>query len=167
MAYTPLDPAKLQSGKPVTTDVKQQIKANEDDLDSRLSNVEVDTAGGEAPLEFDIIGPYQGLVSSGVLYSRLTFNIKILGARLFVIESGTSGTTEVDLLAETSPDSDTYVSIFSTRPSVPDTDGDRAFSSNAVISNDTISSGTMLRFDITQTQVGAKDLKLIIEYEKG
>jgi hypothetical protein len=94
MAYTTLTAAEIASGKPTKTELFTKIKNNEDDHESRLSDVET-AATSTQPLQFQIVD--EGAVSDAVAYIRVPYNVTISSVKVKVFNAGTAGTLDVDV----------------------------------------------------------------------
>lgn len=164
MAYTEIPSSQVQSGEPVKAELAQQIRTNDIDFNTRLSSLETSVLERD-PLFYDFVGRYSDFGSSqtGVLYDRITNDMRLTAARLIISTAGTAGTTEVDVLYKRGAGA--WTSIFSTKPSVVYTAGDMAVSSNAVISTTDLEAGDFLRIDITGVQTGGNGAKLQLEWE--
>ncbi len=166
MAFDPFLPGEIESGDPNKQELWQKTLDNFDDHEARIIDLEAATLAF-IPIGFRAHGRY--LVRDGVAYQRITFDMRILAARLLIFNAGTAGTTEVDALV--SSGGGAYSSIFSTRPSLGFAGGDLAtpgsggISTNQVLSTTTLSAGDLLRYDIKARQTAAKGMALMIEFE--
>ena len=167
MAFVPLTSAEISAGEPTKQELFTKIKDNEIDLDSRTTTVE-GAINAFLPIDFTLNGDYsQWGTITGANYERLTFNLTVTGARLLIVDVGTSGSTEVDILFDRGSGFGGN-SIFTTRPSVAFGAGSLALSSNAVLdgTKKLLQAGDLLRFDLTASQTAGKNLILFLEYDK-
>lgn len=166
MAFTAIVNTEIESGDPTTQDLWTKVKTDFDDHETRIVSLEGGSAVVYRPLEFIVSGPYGQYVpfnNTGVI--RLNFNINILAGRLLIHTAGSSGTTEIDFKYKSGAGA--WTTIFSTKPSVAQSSGDYAVSTNGVLSVTALSAGDLLRMDITTTQAGTPmGLTGIFEFEK-
>lgn len=163
MAYTTLNSADLQAGKPFKEDIPQQIKTNEDDLNSRLNSIE---SGANKVIVLDSIVANSSQYASsstftGLIYWKAPSAFTLTTAIVTVLSAGASGTTEVDLL-KSSTIGGTFTTVFSTRPSVLFSAGDNTESTNAIFSTTSVAQGDWLRVDITSFQTVQKKFAITI-----
>ncbi len=164
MAFDPIDSGQIEAGDPVTQELFQKTKDNFDDHESRLVIVEAAT-GSFDPIPFDILGRIGNLNAPklDLMKFRVVFDATILAARLVVYEAGTAGSIEVDVRKK--PLAGSYTTIFSTRPSVAFGAGSDAVSTNAVLSDTSLSAGDILTLDLTAIQIGMGSASLYLEIE--
>lgn len=112
------------------------------------------------PITFQVNGPYsvEGSNQIEVILDRVAFDLTITGAKLLIKTAGSGGTTETDIQHSTNGGS-SWVSVFSTKPSVSASSGNYAESSNAVVLQNgvSLSAGALLRLNITQVQSGTPE----------
>ena len=164
MAFIAIDATAIESGDPVTADLWTKTKDNFDDHETRLTSVEGGSNVAYAPYNYHVSGEYPATFTNAGLV-RIPFDIDIDGARLLVFTAGSSGSTEINFLYKRGAGA--WTTIFSTRPSVPDTDGDYSISTNQVLSVTQLLAGDLLRMDITAKQGGnPKGCLGILEFSK-
>jgi hypothetical protein len=165
MSFTTVSTAEIAVGEPVKKDLLQKVKDDLDDLNSRTTVVE-SAISAFLPIEFGVWGNYAsgGSNQTNVLVERITFNMTLLGARLYIKTAGTSSTTDVDIQLKRGAGA--YATIFSTRPSVAFGSGDNAVSTNAVFSTTSLLAGDLLRLDIITAQQASNTFLLQLEYQK-
>jgi hypothetical protein len=162
MAFEELDSATLTTGKPVKQELWTKVKNSLDDHEERISDLEAATASTE-PLVFYVKGNYVSFGTyTGAAHRRLSNNITITAVRILIIDGGTAGTTEIDLLYKRGVGA--FTSIFTTKPSVAYTAGDYTLSSNAVILTTDLLASDILRLDITSSQTGNEEFHVYVDY---
>lgn len=123
-------------------------------------------------IEFEVLGFYdRETFFDDVMYYQVTRDITITGARLYVFESGTSGSIDVDVKRKRGAGS--WESIFTTRPGLPYTAGDNSNSDTGVggfpaVINSTreqLLAGDVLKLDILSVLTNGKDFILSLYYE--
>jgi len=112
------------------------------------------------PMNFQVNGPYNagGSTQTEVMVERVAFDMTLTGAKLFIKGAGSSDTTEVDVEYSTDTGA-TWTSVFSTKPSVAASAGNYAVSTNGVVKDNSlpVTTGTLLRLNITSVQSGSPD----------
>lgn len=134
-SFQTLDLSEIAVGQPVKEELWTKVKCSLDDHESRMNALE---AGANKFVIFDslIHNASAGTQTSGGLniislsIAQSSFNI--VTAILTVLQAGTAGTVEFDLLRNTTADYTTATTMFSTKPSVAFGAGDFAKSVNAV-----------------------------------
>lgn len=132
--------------------------------------------------QFNFNGQYSGFKgivgADGCFPAR--YNIRIIGITMYNRRAGTSGTTEIDLLT-IDESGGSATSIFSTKPSLSSTAGDDAFLIydgltdanisepstgfvSPVLSTTDIPQGSIVICNLVDTQIGAEDFHLLIDY---
>lgn len=163
MAFASITTAEVQPGEPTKSELFTKVKDNDDDLNDRLTVVEAFSAQ-RLPIEFAIRG--QALVVDQADIFRFNFNVTVLSARIFLVESGTSGTLEVDIEKSTDGGG-SFSSIFATKPSVSFGDGDYFLSTNQVfLSSPTIfDTGDFMRLNLDSVITDSRFFKVLVEVE--
>lgn len=155
MAYNPILPTEVIPGEPVTSEVLDKVRSNQNEFDSRITSLE---GGGNTvypPLVMRIAGNYKNEpTSSTSLLTTANFNLTVTGVFLTCETAGSSGTTEIDIQYKRGAAA--WQSILSTLPSVAYSAGNLATSTNAVL-NPTyveIEAGDFIRLVVTAKQGG-------------
>lgn len=173
MVFDPINSEEISAGEPTKQELFTKTKDNFDDHESRITTNEgAVNAFLPIPDGEGIDGRY-GVFTSGITafhYFRITFNLTITAARLLIITAGGSGSTEVDVLFDRGAGFGGN-SIFTTKPSVAFSDGDLAFSVNAVLdgTKKLLEAGDLIRYDLTAVQGGTPNpnsFKIFLEYDK-
>ena len=155
MAFVSIDSAFLDVGDALKKEIFDLIKANEDDLDSRLTGVE---GGASKIIVFngEILNASSAGSATGMLFERVTTNFTITDAKLWIYTKGSlTGTLEVDVRKSSSADFTSDSSIFSTLPEIDfSTASDYDESANAVINAGSFTAGQYIRIDITSLPTG-------------
>jgi len=163
MAFVSLTAASVAAGEPVTTGFGDLVRTDLDDLDSRTTAIE---AQGSTliPTEFEVRG--QASAGDEVDIFIFPFDATITAARIFLIQSGSSGTLTVDLELSTNGGG-SFSSIFSTLPSAVSGDGNYFRSINQVFlsSPSEADTGDFLRLNIDSVITGCEFFKVLIEIE--
>jgi hypothetical protein len=163
MAFIEITSAEITAGEPTSQALFQKIKDNDDDINSRMGVVEL-AINTFAPIRFSVTN-YSALTpATEVDIERVHFDMTLLGARLLVVDAGTSGTLEIDI--EYKRGGGSWSTIFSTKPSVVYSLGNYALSTNAVFSVTDLLSGDLLRLNINTPQVNNRQFILLLEYER-
>jgi hypothetical protein len=161
MAFITIPNSTIETGDPVTQELFQKVKDNFDDHETRITTNAANSAAFD-PVAFHVTGKYASIgAKTDLMVYRAVFDFTILAARLVIWTAGTAGTTEVDVRL----DDGTPATIFSTRPSVAFGAGDRAVSSNAVLSSTSVLAGEFLIFDQTAVQTKGDGYSLYLEIE--
>jgi len=161
MVFVPITDPQTEAGEPTAQELFKKIKDNDDDHESRISANET-AVNKFVPIQFQVVGGQR--IQDELMVERIFFDIKILSARIRVINAGTSGKIIVDI--ERSIDNgSSFSSIFSTLPEADFSDGDHFRSTTQVISVSDIDSGDLLRFNIDSIQVGNREFYMELEFE--
>lgn len=163
MSFITLTEEQIATGEPTAQELFRKIKDNDDDHESRLGTVE-GAVNSYPPIRFGVTDYAHATPVTEVDIERIPFDLVILGARLLVMDAGSSGTLEVDVQYKRGVGA--WTSIFSTHPSVSYTDGDYALSTNAVISTPQLLLGDLVRLDILTPQIGNRQFSLLLEFER-
>jgi len=159
MAYDPLVLTNLQAGKPLTEDITAKIKSNEDDLNSRLNDVEAGANKVEV-WNATIYNADSASSITGLDYyeGQTTFTLTTCRIQIFTVGSLT-GDLEIDVQKSTTIDG-SYSSIFSTKPKInlsTASDGDSSDTggqTSAVFSVTSMASTEFLRLDLSSLPTG-------------
>ena len=163
MAYEQINTSEIETGDPVTADLWEKVKNSFDDHEERVSDLEAGASARE-PLAFYVKGNYSSFGTvTGVAYRRLFANITLTGGRLFIIDAGSSGTTQIDIQYKRGVAA--FASIFSTLPSAVYSDGDYFLSTNGVLSVTQLLAGDVLRLDISTSQIGNEEFHVYLPFD--
>lgn len=163
MAFETILTTQIEAGDPVTQELFNKVKNSLDDHETRLTDTEA-ALQLFYPMAFKVQGaasiyvPYTGLI-----YERVFNNITLTSGRVFVVDAGSSGTTEIDVQLKRGAGA--FASVFSTRPSVAYSAGDYALSTNGVLSTTSLLSGDVLRIDIVTAQTGSSEFHVYLTFE--
>lgn len=166
MAFTSLTTDEISVGEAVKNSTLTKIKDDLDDLNTRVTALDLSIA--EAPIVFRVSGYYSNLGSNertAILETTCNYDLTITGVYVICDTAGSSGTTEVDLKHNTSG---SFVTVFTTKPSVAYSAGNDAVSSNAVLNSGAVnvSAGKILQLSITSAQTGGKNFIVRVDYIK-
>ncbi len=165
MAFSSLAQSLISVGKPIIKQIFQTLKNNQDDLNTRVLNVE---AAASKIVFFDgIIGNGATYASAtGILFHRVESSIDLTDCKigLFDFTGITSGTIEIDVQKSASLDFTSSVSVFTTKPSLDlSTASNYDESSNMVLSaQKTLIEGDYLRIDISSLPSGLGRFQLYL-----
>lgn len=163
MSYEQINTSEIETGDPVTADLWEKVKNSLDDHEDRVSDLEAGASARE-PLAFYVKGNYSSFGAvTGVAYRRLFANITLTGGRLFIIDAGSSGTTQIDIQYKRGVAA--FASIFSTLPSAVYSDGDYFLSTNGVLSVTQLLAGDVLRLDISTSQIGNEEFHVYLPFD--
>lgn len=166
MAFTPITTTEIATGKPLTNDTLTKVKNNLDDLDARVTALDLTVA--QPPIIFGVYGnpAFLTIPYTGFEKTTLNFNLTVTGVFILIDTAGSAGTTEIDL--KYSRSGGAYTSILTTKPSVSYTAGNDAISSNAVLNPSYVNllAGDILRLDITSAQTASRNFLVRIDYLK-
>lgn len=166
MSFTPIDSSILDVGDPLKKDLFDLIRANEIDLNTRMSAQEVKSA--KVPfMKFYLLNASSFSTATALVYYEADQNFTITDAFIRIFEKGTlTGTIEIDIKKSTTDlNSTSFTSIFTTKPSITlSTAADYAASTNKVFNSSliTVQKGNFLRLDITQAPSNGVLPKLLI-----
>ena len=152
MAFTPIDSNTIKVGDPLKKDLFDLIKSNEDDLDSRVSALSL-TANRIVVFDHTILNVTSSTTLTGLNFFRAISDFNLIGGIVSIFEKGSlTGTLEIDVKKNSTPNDTGMTSVFTTRPSITYAGAsDYEESSNQVFNAGvaTISTGDYLRLDVT------------------
>jgi len=162
MAFDPILDAEIQAGEPNKQELWTKNRLNQIDLDARITAIE---GIGFMPIHFFLGGPISVFdLETKIDIQRITFNITLLAARIFVSTAGTSGNTEIDILFKRGVAA--WTSIFTTKPTLAFGAGDDSIGTG-VLAVTSLLAGDLVRMDQTAVQAGGRDIVGILEFEEG
>jgi hypothetical protein len=166
MAFTTISNTLIQVGKALKREIFTTVKDNFDDHESRINNVE--SFGNRVEIynnEILLGSSFSTLTGLGYFKATSDFTLSSCEIQIFETGSISTGTLEIDIKKNTSPDNTGMASVFSIRPSI-DFSGASDFdvSSNQVFNpaSDDIEIGDFLRLDVTSLPVGLAKFRLIL-----
>ncbi len=163
MAFTTIPAADIEVGKPTKKSIFDKIKANEDDHETRITNL---STGANKVIVFnsEVANLIQYVNGSGELTRLFLYKadqaFSIVNVQVYVLHGGpdgdvapTAGTLEIDIKQGT--DLSSMNTIFSIKPSVTtfgngDTNGSVSF----IVDGEKIAQGDWVQLDITNLQTG-------------
>lgn len=163
MAFDTIPPAWLDVGDPTKKELFDRMKANEDDLDNRISDVEA-ALTSETPIQFQVDGQYWRMaipITGASPTIRIPFNITLTSALLHVVDDGSSGTLDCDVQRDSGGG---FSTIFSVRPTLTFGGGANSTSTGTLSVTD-IDVGDFLRMDIITTQIDNESFNLYLTWE--
>lgn len=168
MAFTSITTGAIATGEPVTNATLDLVRTNLDDLDSRITNLDLSVAN--PPIILAVNGTYTNYVMNGLLKTTLNFNLRVTGVYLLTDIAGSAGSTTIDL--KYSRSGGAYTSILTTLPSLSYSAGNDKISSlhgTAAVINTSqrdLQAGDLLRLDITSAQTAGRNFMVRIDYTK-
>lgn len=162
MAFTAITTAQIASGEPTAQDLFQKIKDNFDDHESRITVL--DTASNIfRPIQFDVVGPYGAeIVKDGLMFDLLRFDITVLNVILFIHDSGSAGSTTIDV--EYKRGVGAFTSILSSPLSAAFGSGDYHIATGT-LGTTTLLTGDILRLNVDAVQTAGSGFTVMIEFE--
>lgn len=166
MAYVTINAAAIEVGDPVTADLLAKIKANEDDLNTRVDSLEATNKKIEV-FKFMLLNGSSFSTATGLAYYRAEDNFTITKGAIQIFEKGSlAGTLEFDVKKSvTDLDGTSFTTIFTTKPSIVYASAaDYDESTNQVINSSSaiITAGDYLRLDITSAPTGGVVPKALV-----
>ena len=160
MAFTPLDTADIEVGKPVKKKLFTQTKDNFDDLNSRIGALETGAAKVDVFItEVTNLQQYvNGTELERIMLFRASRDLRIINAQIYVLSSSTGtlptgGILEFDL--RTGSDISSLSTVFSVRPTITGlTEGSTNGTLNFITNGELVSQGDWIALDITNLQTG-------------
>jgi len=166
MAFTTIPSSWLDVGDPTKKELFDYIKANEDDLDTRLTDVEA-AVTNETPIVFEMEGDSWLLTMPkddvcGIV--RLHTNITLVSNILILMQKGggAAATLEVDIKYKRGAAA--WTTIYSARPTI--TTGEPVYQEdNGTLSVTDLNSGDLLRMDLITIGEQYERFNLILGWE--
>ena len=167
MAFDPITDEEIEVGKPLKKSLFTKIQQNLAEHEQRIGDNSAGVAG-TLPLIMRVNGDYALMTpaqKANTLKTTFGADVTITNIFLYIDEAGSAGTTEIDVLSNTTS-GPSYTTLFSTKPSVAFGIGDDAISSNGVLdgANLSVSAGDILKLTITDSQTGANGFMVRIDY---
>lgn len=166
MAYTTIDPTTIEVGDAITADLFTLIKANLDDLDTRVTTL--GTGSGTISLiNTDIrIGSTDDQFLTGALhYEVVQACVVTEGAiQLFEKSPATTGSLTVDIKKNTTTNPSGFNSLFTSAPTInvaTGADYDRA-TGTVNPSTQSLAVGDILKVDITSLPAGLQRFRVVL-----
>lgn len=157
MAFSSLSSTLYEVGRAIKKELFSTIKTNQDDLDSRISSLELGAAKVEI-FNFPIMNFQSAPTLTGLTYMIADRDFTLIEAKIIIYEKGSaSGTLELDIKKGTSLDDATFSSVFDTQPSLTmSSASDYDESNNAVFNSGQaeITQGDYIRLDLTSIPTG-------------
>ena len=152
MSFISLISSWLQPAAPVKSEIFVGIKNNQDDHETRISDIEA-SAGKIEVFNFPVSNALTAASLSFVSYYIAQSDFNLTEAKVVLFERGSAtGTLELDVKINTTTGLNpaNYSSVFSTNPSITLSGSvDYNESSNAVFSTTAVSQGDYLRLDFS------------------
>ena len=158
MAFTPLDPADIEVGKPVKKKLFQTTKDNFDDLDSRIGALETGASKVDVFIcEIANLGQYvNGTILERIMLHRASRDLRIINVQVYVLASSsgalpTGGTLEYDV--RTGSDVSSLSTVFTVKPTITGlTEGSTNSAVSFITNGELVSQGDWIALDITNLQ---------------
>jgi hypothetical protein len=156
--FTPISPSEIEVGEAIKKELWDKVKVSLDDLDARLTPVEV-ISGKVTVFKFPIVNASSFSTLTGITYFTADFPFNLVSAYIQIFEKGSlTGTLEIDVRRSTTDlNGPSFSSVFTTRPSINVTTASNyAQSTNAVfdVTQNQVQAGNHLRLDITSMPSG-------------
>lgn len=119
--------------------------------------------GPLAPIEFSVIGILNGVTLTEALLTRISQSLRITGCTLLVKTAGSAGTCTVDVQKKTGAGA--WASILSAPISASYTAGNYSATAGTVTTT-ALSSGDLLRLNISAVQTNMEDFTVFVEVER-
>lgn len=153
MAFITIPSSIIQVGKAIKKEIFDLLKGNLDDLDSRVSSLEVGATKIDI-FKFQFANAASFNTATGVFYYEADQDFTITDVYLRIFEKGTlTGTLEIDIKkSATDLDGPSFSSIFTTLPSIAMASASNYDASINQVFNPSqvnIQKGDFLRVDIT------------------
>lgn len=166
MAFSSLSSTLYEVGKAVKKELFQTLKANQDDLNTRLLNVEA-SASKVRFFNGTVFSAARFSAATGLLFHRVEASYDVTDAKVIIFDKQglTSGILSLDVQVSSSADFTTSSSLFTTEPSI-DFSTASAYdeSTNAVLDNavKSVTEGDYLRFDISSIPAGLSRFQIYL-----
>lgn len=165
MSFDPIDQTEIEVGKPVKKSLWQKVKDSLDDLDSRITAVDL-AVSGTVPIILSIGGEYATLSTEErvhVVKTTINADITITDVTMYIDKAGASGNTQIDVLHATPGGA--YVSAMTTKPILASGAGDDSTNAGAInATNEDVDDGDIITLSLTQAQAEADTVYVRIDY---
>lgn len=168
MAYTTIDPNSIEVGDPVKKELLDRIKSNEDDLDSRITNIE--TGNAKVPVfSYVLLNGSSFSTATGLDHYQANQAFTLTNGSFRIFTKGSlTGTVELDVKrSTTNMDNASFTSVFTTKPKITFASAsDYATTVNQVFNSGqiNIAVGDILRLDITAAPTNGPIPALILMF---
>lgn len=166
MPFTSISSGEIEVGDALKKELFDKIKSNEDDLDSRVSDIE-DGARKVEVFKTLVLNAASANSVTGLMYYTADDDFTLTSASIRIFEKGTlTGSLEIDVKKSSSGlANSSFASVFTTKPKLTLAGvSNYATSVNQVFNNGmtSIVAGDTLRFDITELPSGGVLGKFIL-----
>jgi hypothetical protein len=166
MTFVTIPPTSYQVGDPITVDIISTMISNDNDLDSRTTNLEISTPKINF-IKFLLLNGSVFPTATGLYYYEADEAFTITEANIRIFEKGSlTGAVEIDIKRSTTDmDNASFTTIFTTKPKITYASAsDYDKSTNQVFNGSqiNIAVGDILRLDITETPGNGVLPKLLI-----
>ena len=157
MAFVTIPSGSIDIGDPITKNLFDTIKANEDDLDARVTALSI---GSALIRVFEDVcwSASSATTMTGRAYFVADQAFTLTSARIRIFEKGSlTGALEIDLKKNTTFNNTGMTSVFTTKPKITwASASDYNWSTNQVFNGASIAvaAGSVLRLDITELPTG-------------
>lgn len=160
MSFEPYNSSEIAAGQPTKQELFLKLKENFDDHEERIQAAGA-ASGSKPPIEFGVFGLLNPpMAVTGILTTRIPYNISLLACRLLVVTAGSAGTLEIDI--EYKRGAGAWTSILNAPISSTYTDGDY-FLVTGDLSISSLVTGDLLRLNINGIQTSMEDFLVFIE----
>jgi hypothetical protein len=170
MAFTTIATSALDVGDPVTKELLDLVKSNEDDLDTRMTAVEGST--GKVVIFNEVVINAATLTAGGTVTGldlyRAESAFNLTEAKVYIFEKGSlTGNLEIDIQLSASADFTSSNSVFTTKPKIVYASASSYDESANTVFNGTyqsITAGQYLRLDISELPAGGNIARIGIYF---
>jgi hypothetical protein len=164
--FQPILPEWVAVGKALIREMFVRIKDNFNDHESRINTLEFSSVRLTV-FNNDVVLAGAASTLTGLAYFKAPFAFRVLTAEVQIFQKGSiaSGTLEIDVRRNTTPDNTGMTSIFSVRPSVNfATASDYDSSTNQIIDPvvGAVDEGDILRLDVSSLPTGLGKFRIVI-----
>lgn len=158
MAFDPILEEEIEVGDPLKKELFDKIRANLDDHEDRVNELET-SAAKITVFKYLVINAAGANTMTGMDYFKADENFNLTHATIQIFEKGSlTGALEIDVKKSTTDmDSASFSSVFTTKPKITMASAsDYDTSTNQVFDNSQIAvaAGDYLRWDVTELPAG-------------
>jgi len=158
MAFTPITSAQIEIGEATKKEIFSKTKDNFDDHETRIGSLE---SGATSTIPMAWVIKDSAVVYDDAAQLRVPFDITITSVVLEVVEAGSAGTLEVDVLSDQGGSFTTVLSGGNLTRAFGD--GSTPVTSSGITGAD-VDAGKHLRLDIKAVQTGMRDAYVVVTY---
>lgn len=162
MPFITIDPATIEIGDPITKDLWDKVKDNFDSLQSQVTSL----SSGSGTVSFFNDDVILNNPNEKIFVEVLQDCIITEGAiQLFLKAPATTGSITIDIKKNSSTNPSGFTSIFSTLPTLNIATATDYQRQSGIVnpSAQTVTVGTILRFEVTSYPVGLQKIRLVLK----